>query len=402
MQDEIARRELEFRTLVENSPDTVARYGADLRRQYVNPAFAALAEGGAAALIGKTPAECPGGPNAAIYERELGEVIASGRDRKFELKWQGKDGRECCSLIHMTPEFGRDGTVQSILAVGRDISELHASRRKIHRMAFYDPLTGLPNRTLFNDRLGRMIADASRHGGLAGVMMIDLDRFKAVNDTFGHAVGDELLREAAARLSASVRASDTVARLGGDEFAILLPEIRAGADLGSIAGKILGKLAERFLLVEKEVFISCSIGIALYPNDSTDAEDLLKYADSAMYFAKYSGRNNFRFYARELTARANERLILEAELRHAVERGELELHYQPKVLLESGEVIGSEALLRWSHPSFGMVRPDRFIPTAEDTGLIIDLGSWVLREACRAAAAWNGTGAPLHKVAINL
>jgi diguanylate cyclase (GGDEF)-like protein/PAS domain S-box-containing protein len=398
----LAAREREFRSLVENSPDTVARYGRDLRRLYVNPAFAALVEGGAVALIGKTPSESPGGPNAAIYEQNLSEVFASTEARKFELQWTNKDGNEFCSLINLTPEFGENGTVESVLAVGRDITELNTFRKKIRQMAFYDSLTALPNRALFGDRLRQMIADASRHGRVAGVMMVDMDRFKEVNDTMGHAVGDELLRETATRLSACIRACDTVARLGGDEFAILLPEIHNSDDLGRIAGKIRGKFDERFLLGGKELFVSCSIGIAQYPNDSTEADDLVKYADSAMYFAKRSGRNNFRFYSKELTASARERLMLESELRRAVERKELELHYQPKILLRNGMLIGSEALLRWHHPQLGMVSPNQFIQVAEDTGLIVDLGKWVLHEACRTASEWNAEGNPLHKVAINL
>ncbi|HZX30974.1 MAG TPA: PAS domain S-box protein [Rhodocyclaceae bacterium] len=398
----LAEREREFRTLVENSPDTVARYGRDLTRQYVNPAFASLVEGGVAALIGRKPTECPGGPNTALYEQNIAAVFETAQAKEFELKWADKTGREFCSLINLTPELGEDGAVQSVLAVGRDISELNVFRQKIHQMAFYDPLTALPNRALFNDRLHQMITDASWHGQLAGVMMIDMDRFKAVNDTMGHAVGDELLRETATRLGDCVRAYDTVARLGGDEFAILLPEIRHSDDLGRIANKVLAKFDERFLLEGKEIFVSCSIGIALYPNDSADANDLVKFADSAMYFAKRSGRNNFRFYSKDLTASANERLTLESELRRAVERQELELHYQPKVSLHDGMMIGSEALLRWRHPRLGMVPPNQFIQIAEDTGLIIDLGKWVLREACRTASEWNAGDGPRHKMAINL
>jgi diguanylate cyclase (GGDEF)-like protein len=233
-------------------------------------------------------------------------------------------------------------------------------------------------------------------------MMLDLDRFKTVNDTMGHPAGDELLRETASRLSACVRAYDTVARLGGDEFAILLPEIRSGDDLGRVATKMLNALNHPFLVDGKEVFISCSIGIALYPSDSAGTDDLLKFADSAMYSAKRSGRNKFRFYSRELTESANERLMLESELRHAIGRGELKLYYQPQVRLGDGTLIGSEALLRWQHPQRGMVQPDKFIGIAEDSGLIVKIGEWVLREACRAACAWNGAGKPLHKVAINL
>lgn len=399
MEDAVAAREREFRSLAENSPDTIARYGRDHRRLYVNPTYA---EQAADDLLGKTPSECPIYANTDAYEARLAEVFASGREIEFELKWADRGGREVCSLIRLTPELGNDGDVASVLAVGRDITELYASRLKIHQMAFYDTLTSLPNRALFGDRLRHMLTDASRHSQLASVMMLDLDRFKTVNDTMGHPAGDELLRETASRLSTCVRAYDTVARLGGDEFAILLPEVRAGDDLGRVATKMLEVLNQPFLVDGKEVFISCSIGIALYPSDSTETDDLLKFADSAMYSAKRSGRNKFCFYSKELTESANERLVLESELRHAIEREELKLHYQPKVRLDDGTLIGSEALLRWAHPQRGMVQPDKFIGIAEDSGLIVEIGEWVLHEACRAACAWNGAGKPLHKVAINL
>jgi diguanylate cyclase (GGDEF)-like protein/PAS domain S-box-containing protein len=402
MEATLAQREQEFRTLVENAADTVARYGPDMRRLYANPAFAQLVEGGVDALIGKKPSEVPGGAYAELYEEKLAYVLAQGVETEFELKWCDNTGRELCSLISLTPEFGKDGRVASVLAVGRDISELYAFRQKIHQMAFYDNLTALPNRALFNDRLRQMLTDASWHGQQAAVMLLDLDRFKAINDTLGHPAGDLLLCDAAARLSHCVRAYDTVARLGGDEFAILLPEIRSGDDPGRVANKILDAFRVPFMLEGKEVFVSTSIGIAVYPDDSADANDLIKQADSAMYFAKRSGRNNFRFYARNLTESAVERLSLESELRRAIERGELELHYQPKIGLNDFVMRGSEALLRWNNPVRGMVPPDQFISIAEDSGLIVEIGEWVLREACRTACDLNGAGRPLHKVAINL
>lgn len=402
MEEKLAASEREFRSLAENLPDTIARYGRDCRRLYINPAYAAQIDSSADVLLGKTPSECPVYANAAEYEARIDEVFASGEETEFELRWVNGDEQEVCILIRLTPEFGKDGDVASVLAVGRDITELCASRLKIHQMAFYDTLTALPNRALFADRMRQMIAEAFRHGKAAGVMMIDLDRFKTVNDTMGHRAGDELLRKTAARLGTCVRAYDTVARLGGDEFAILLPEIRSGDDLGRVATKMLDALSQPFLLNGKEVFVSCSIGIALYPSDSAEADDLLKFADSAMYSAKRSGRNKFRFYSRELTDSANERLMLESDLRRAIERNELELYYQPKVRLGDGALIGSEALLRWRHPQRGMVPPDKFIGIAEDSGLIVEIGEWVLIEACRTACAWNGIGKPLRKVAINL
>ena len=402
LEDALAARELESRTLLDNSPDNISRYNRECRRTFVNQAYAAIVDGGVAALLGKTPTECPGGPNADLYENKIREVFESGINADFELRWTNKDERDICSHVRLTAERDAAGNVVSVLTVGRDITELNEHRKRVYQMAFYDSLTSLPNRALFNDRLRQMITDASWHEQLAGVMLLDLDRFKAVNDSLGHPAGDELLRETAARLTYCVRGYDTVARLGGDEFAILLPEIRSGDDLGRVSSKILESFNEPFLLEGKEVFISCSIGISVFPVDSEDGDDLLKHADSAMYFSKRSGRNTFRFYSKDLTVISNERLLLEGDLRRGFGRGELELYFQPKVSLSNGALIGSEALLRWNHPQRGVVSPDKFISIAEDCGLIVEIGEWVLREACRVACEWNEQGKPLHKVAINL
>lgn len=404
MEAALATSERESRTLVENSPDTIARYDRACRRIYVNPAFAALTEGGVLALQGKTPTESPGGPNAAIYETKINDVFLTGEDSEFELTWLGKDGKEMCSHIRLTAERDATGVVATVLGVGRDITDLNAFRQQIQYMAFHDPLTALPNRALFNDRLGQALMEAARHGRQAGVMLLDLDHFKNVNDTLGHAAGDKLLREAAVRLSGSLRnGQDTVARLGGDEFAVLLPSVHSPSDLSRIARKLLKTLNHPPLILEnKEIFISASLGIALYPDDSQDAEELMKQADSAMYLSKHAGRNSFHFYSKGLTASAHERLSLESDLHHALERGELVLNFQPKIKLDDGSLVGSEALLRWQHPQRGLLLPKQFLGIAEDSGLIVDIGAWVLRTACQTASAWNGPGKPLHKIAINV
>ena len=401
IEDALCIKEHESRTLIENSPDNISRYDRNCRRIYVNPSYGEMVDGGTLALLGKRPSEYPGGDNAEQYEEKIREVFENGANAEFELKWHDKLGNEICSHVRLAPERDKDGQIVSVLTVGRDITELNEHRKRIYQMAFYDSLTKLPNRALFNDRLCQILTDATLHEQLAGVMLLDLDRFKSVNDTLGHPSGDVLLCEAALRLSYCVRGYDTVARLGGDEFAILLPEIRSADDLGRIAAKILKSFNEPFVLDGKEVFITSSIGISVYPSDSLDADDLLKQADSAMYFAKRSGRNNFRFYASGMTVSANERLTLEGELRRGFGRGELELYYQPKVRLDDEKVIGSEALLRWIHPERGMVPPDKFISIAEECGLIVEIGLWVLRNACEVACAWNSGGSS-NKVAINL
>ncbi len=402
MEAVLVAREQESRTLLENSPDNISRYNRKCRRVYANSTFGAMVDGGVAALLDKKPSEYPGGLNADIYESKINEVFETGENAEFELKWTDQSDREICSHVRLVAEHDAAGKVVSVMAVGRDITELNEHRKRVYQMAFYDALTSLPNRALLGDRLRQMLTDASRHRQLAGVMLLDLDRFKAVNDTLGHPAGDELLCEVAKRLAYCMRGYDTVARLGGDEFAILLPEMRSGDDLGKVASKILEFFKNPFLLKGKEVFISCSIGISVYPTDGENGDDLVKQADSAMYFAKRSGRNNFRFYSKDLTVSANERLMLEGDLRHGLGRGELELYYQPKISLGNGELIGSEALLRWNHPQLGVVPPDKFIAIAEDSGLIVEIGEWVLLHACRVACEWNKRGKPLHKVAINL
>jgi diguanylate cyclase (GGDEF)-like protein/PAS domain S-box-containing protein len=402
MEEALAAREFESRTLIENTPDVITRFDRNCLRIFGNKALDDVIEGGLKAILGKRPSEMPGGVAGEIYESKLREVISTGVNTEFELAWPNKRGLINHSHFRLVAEVDASGAVATVLAVARDITELNAFREKIHQMAFYDSLTSLPNRALFNDRLRQMLTDAAWHSQHAGVMLLDLDRFKAINDSLGHPAGDALLREAALRLSFCVRGYDTVARLGGDEFAVLLPQMRNADDLGRVASKILASFNEPFMLDGKEIFISTSIGIAVFPDDSSDADDLVKQADSAMYFAKRSGRNNFRFYSKDLTASAGERLALESELRHAVERHELELYYQPKVRLADNTLVGSEALLRWIHPQRGLVPPDHFISIAEDCGLIVEIGEWVLRDACRTACDWNAVDKPLHKIAVNL
>ncbi|MBT0570532.1 EAL domain-containing protein [Curvibacter sp. CHRR-16] len=402
MQATLERQEHEFRTLVENSPDSVARFDAALCCRYANPSLLRTIGASETILRGLSVRQLFRGEAGALMEQQLQQAVGQGQPMEFELTSVGPQQETRVALISLTPEFDASGQVVSVLMVGRDISELRAYQDKIHQMAFYDALTGQPNRVLFNDRLQQMLVDSAYHGQSAGVMMVDLDRFKHVNDTMGHAAGDALLAQVAQRLNQCVRSYDTVARMGGDEFGILLPRIRTGEHLARVASKVLASFAQPFWLVGKEFFATGSVGIAVYPQDSGTPEELVRFADSAMYHAKRAGRNGFSFYSKDMTDSAQQRLSLELDLRRALERKELSLHYQPKVELSSGRVVGCEALLRWKHPVRGMVSPLEFIPVAEDAGLINDIGMWVLREACKTASLWNAGQECPRQMAVNL
>lgn len=287
------------------------------------------------------------------------------------------------------------------LCIVRDISERKITEQRLHFLAHYDVLTGLPNRLMFNDSLRRAQAQANRTGDTLAVMFIDLDRFKNINDTLGHLVGDALLRQVGARVSVCVRETDTVARLGGDEFAIILTNIIEENDTALVAQKIIEALHPSFDIEAHEVFISASIGITFYRPGQDDRDTMLEKADVAMYHAKEQGRNNFKFYSSEMDEVAYEQLAIENQLRHALERGEFVLHYQPQVAVEGTCITAVEALLRWQHPERGLLAPGEFISLLEDSGLIIQVGKWVMQTACHQARQWFDAGLPI-RVAVNL
>ncbi len=278
------------------------------------------------------------------------------------------------------------------------------AEQEIERLAYYDSLTTLPNRALLKDRLRQSIAKTARDQKRAAVLFLDLDRFKGVNDTLGHIMGDRLLQEVARRLSSCLRETDTVARIGGDEFVVLLTGLSKGQEeyISIIARKILDQLSTPVILDDKEIFTSCSIGIAVCPGDGEEVDTLLKHADLAMYQAKEQGRNNFQFFSRQMNDKVLERLMLENNLRRALERDELFLVYQPKMDLEHGALSGMEALLRWNHPELGLIMPGRFMPLAEETGLIRPIGEWVLRTACTQNKAWQDAGQAVLPISVNL
>jgi diguanylate cyclase (GGDEF)-like protein/PAS domain S-box-containing protein len=295
------------------------------------------------------------------------------------------------------------GVEGGVVAIVRDITERKRAEERIYHMAHHDALTGLPNRSLICDRLQQAIAHAERNRESVLVAFIDLDSFKMVNDTLGHNAGDELLKEVAGRMVGCVRREDTVGRFGGDEFVLVLPHVDDNPQvLAPLLEKILEAVVRPIVLEGQKMQVSCSIGVAVYPRDGRDADTLMMHADAAMYRAKESGKNNCQFYTREMNAGLEEKLALTEGLRKALEDQQLSLVYQPKVNLESGRMFGVEALLRWRHPQRGMVSPCQFIPLAEENGLIIPIGEWVLREACRQARAWQGAGLAPLVVSVNV
>ncbi len=272
----------------------------------------------------------------------------------------------------------------------------------MRHLAHHDALTDLPNRVLLTDRITQAVSLAERNRTRVAVMFLDLDRFKTVNDSLGHSVGDKLLQEVSSRLRLCMRTSDTVSRLGGDEFVILMPDMAYPGDIAVAAQKVLDAVSRPYNIDGHELVSTPSVGIAVYPGDGTDVDTLLRNADAAMYHAKENGRNNYQFFTQDMNARALERLSLERSLRRALERDELRLHYQPQYDISSGRVVGMEALIRWEHPEHGLMSPGRFMPFAEESGLILPIGEWVLQEACRQNRAWQDAGLPRLRVSVNI
>lgn len=313
-----------------------------------------------------------------------------------------RDGTESTIEDSTAPIHDHDGEIIGAVMVFRDVTKAREMELKLCHLAQHDALTDLPNRTLLNDRLNHAISLARRHGTLVAVLFLDLDRFKHVNDFLGHAVGDRLLQEVGQRLTATVRGSDTVSRQGGDEFVVVLSEVEHARNAARHAEKIHAALSAPSTLAQHDLRVKVSIGISIFPDDGQDAETLIKRADAAMYHAKVDGRNTHRFFTPEMNVRAAGRHALERDLRRAMERQQFALHYQPKTNLETGTITGAEALIRWAHPGRGLLAPEQFLPIAKDCGLIVPIGQWVIREACRQSRAWQKAGLPPLPVSVNI
>ncbi|MDB5749151.1 MAG: diguanylate cyclase [Massilia sp.] len=399
----LQQSEQRFRQLVSMSSDWYWEQDAQLRFTMVTGGFSEKAGVLVEHVLGKTRWEYVASLSASEAGRQhIARVKGYLPFNDFEYQVVDDQGQTRWFCVNGQPVFDQHGDFTGYRGTGSDITERKLTEQRVHHVAQHDVLTGLPNRSLLQDRLGQAVAYANRSGNPVWVMLIDLDRFKFVNDSMGHKAGDVLLMTVAARLRSALRDLDTVARLSGDEFVVIVSEQGEQELTPEIVERVMAAVAQPVMLGTKEFFVTCSIGVAVYPSEATDADVLIEHADIAMYRAKKLGRNNFQFYTPAMNEESLERVRIEGALRNALERDEFVLYYQPQLDIKSGKIVGMEALLRWQHPELGMVPPGRFISIAEETGLIVPIGAWVMRTACAQNKAWQDAGFDKLRVAVNL
>lgn len=371
------------------------------RVQWANDAYTRLTRLSGLETIGQVPHLLKSSKIQAVMKKICRSQL-HGEDLSHELVGRRKDGTSCIIEQTLTPIRNNKGQVEHFVAIHQDITVRKEKEARSFYLANHDFLTGLPNRVMFNDRLSQALAQASRYGTLVGVVFLDLDQFKSINDSVGHGMGDELLKIMASRLANCIRATDTVARLSGDEFILVLQGIGRGQDAAHVAKKVLEAVAQPVPLAGRSVFITASLGIALYPFDSQDPESLIIKADQSMYRAKEKGGNCYQFSSDNMNAEIFERLMLGKSLHDAWAREEFLLHFQPEVNVQSGQLIGIEALVRWKHPEFGIIFPSQFMPVAEEMRFVDSIQEWVFRKACLQGAAWQKKGFQTGSIAVNL
>ena len=392
LQAAVAQTKSEYKVLIESLPLIIIRYNLHCKRIYVNRYSDLLSGVHMSQLFGKTPTEAwyrgETSITAEAFQSKIHKVMQTGKSVTFELRNQ-RDNQTIVFLVNIVAEYNAEQQVVGALMLASDMTEVSHYRAQVEHMAYHDNLTGLPNRSFFNKRIDQIFENADKKGSRIGLLMIDLDHFKGINDSLGHAVGDALLKLVTERIVRCAGPCDTLARLGGDEFAILVNDANQIEDLAMIAKEMIAALTSPFKIDSSELFITASIGIAVYPEHTQDVNDLLKFADAAMYAAKKQGRNNYQYFAAELGLSMNHRLMMQTELRHAVEKNELYLMFQPMVNLNTSEIIAYETLLRWNNALLGNVPPDDFIGIAEELGIILEIGQWALMQTCKHAVAVN-------------
>ena len=400
---ETAEEKLELAASVfEFSMEGIMITDADARILSVNKAFTDITGYSSEEAIGRTPRLLRSDHHNEPFYQKLWSSLERAGMWQGEIRNRRKNGEIFPAWCNISAMRDSDNRVRRYISIFTDITEKKLSEEHIYRLAHYDVLTGLPNRALFQERLDQVLINARRHKHKVGVMFLDLDRFKLVNDTLGHTAGDTLLQHVGKQLTSCIRTTDTVSRLGGDEFVVLLNDLTSGEDAAQVARKVLEALAEPLRIDTHDVYITASAGISIYPDDAEDAKHLFKNADTAMYRAKEQGKNTYRFYTEEMNMEVTERLALESQLRKAIDTEGFALHYQPRVDTSTGRIIGMEALLRLHHPELGTVSPAQFISIAEDTGLIIPIGKWVLQTACKQHQSWREQGLSVPQISINM
>lgn len=391
-----------FRTVFDMASEGIMVTDADNRIQAVNPAFTAITGFEAAEVVGQTPRMLRSGlHDTAFFESLWAEVKRHGR-WEGELYNRRKSGEVYRSWLSIATERDGHGSIRRHIGIFRDISEMRDTAEKLWQQTNFDPLTRLPNRSLFLDRLLQGLVQAGRGNRRAALVFVGLDGFKNINDTLGHTIGDKVLEEAARRFQTALRQGDTLARFGGDEFTAVLTAIETVDEVEQVVRALLECLAEPFLVEAHQILISCSIGISLWPGDGEDVEALMRNSTSALRKAKEAGRNTFRFFTPSMDARAQARSRLASELSDSLEHDEFTLNYQPVIHVPSGKVAGAEALLRWHNRYLGSISPEQFVPLAEEMGLILPIGDWLLTAALKETATWGGLGLERLRIAVNV